>query len=329
MPAPPAHWLGPSEPAGEDELRDSMVGYAVRHSLQPLAGPLLGEVGGIELGQARLAYVRYGAPTRVVAEPTNDRICWTLPAGPMEVELGRARSTLGEGFLLDATGPTVMLPCPSAGAVVLTVHASALRNHLTRLLGTEAPRISLAPGPSTAASKGQVDLAWRYVVGALRLMPNPPPGLLASLGESLLTALLMELPDASRLLAADARPPSAQHARRAAEWAAANYAKPVQVTRWAEAVALSVRHLQATMQAEFGCTPTEYLLQLRLEHAHALILRSGGRKSVTTVATDCGFTHLGRFAAAFKARYGVGPRELLRSVCRAASDQAGPVTSTK
>ncbi|QBK06521.1 AraC family transcriptional regulator [Hylemonella gracilis] len=63
-------------------------------------------------------------------------------------------------------------------------------------------------------------------------------------------------------------------------------------------------------------SPMQHLQALRLERAHAL-LRAGASEprngaaqettSVATIAFDCGFTHLGRFAQAYRRRYGVPP----------------------
>lgn len=67
-------------------------------------------------------------------------------------------------------------------------------------------------------------------------------------------------------------------------------------------------------------SPMQHLQGVRLERAHAL-LRDGGDKStdgaapesasVATIAFDCGFTHLGRFAQAYRQRYGLSPSATL------------------
>ncbi|WP_312037650.1 helix-turn-helix transcriptional regulator [Rhodococcus sp. 4CII] len=59
-----------------------------------------------------------------------------------------------------------------------------------------------------------------------------------------------------------------------------------------------------------GKTPRECLTEIRLAGVRAE-LASGSARSVTDVALKWGFTHFGRFAAAFRQRYGVSPSSLL------------------
>lgn len=58
-------------------------------------------------------------------------------------------------------------------------------------------------------------------------------------------------------------------------------------------------------------SPMAYLRQVRLARAHE-DARRGGVRSVAEVAHRWGFSHLGRFAAAYAARYGAVPSETLR-----------------
>jgi AraC-like DNA-binding protein len=58
-----------------------------------------------------------------------------------------------------------------------------------------------------------------------------------------------------------------------------------------------------------------YLLRTRLTCAHADLLAAVPHDGVTVtgVAADCGFGHQGRFAAAYRDRYGVAPATTLRA----------------
>jgi len=195
------------------------------------------------------------------------------------------------------------------GAVVVTTTTTALRSQLATLLGHDAPALHLVPGPSRAASKGQVEMAWRYVAASLSRCPVPPDALRTSLAQTLLTALLLELPQASELMRDDQRgsTPSRRHAERAEQWAAEHFTKQVSVSDWARGVSVSVRHLQSIMQHEFGCTPKEYLQMLRLERAHTLLQQATPERTITSIASAAGFTHLGRFAASYREHYGINP----------------------
>ncbi|HET9519084.1 MAG TPA: helix-turn-helix domain-containing protein, partial [Actinoplanes sp.] len=77
---------------------------------------------------------------------------------------------------------------------------------------------------------------------------------------------------------------------------------------------ISVRSLQEGFRRHLGVTPMAYLQQIRLGRAHDTLVREHPQRiTVAAVAHRCGFTHLGRFANAYRARYGVSPSDTLRA----------------
>lgn len=73
----------------------------------------------------------------------------------------------------------------------------------------------------------------------------------------------------------------------------------------------SVRRMQEGFQEWVGCSPTEYLAGVRLQHARADVEGDAGL-SVTEVAARWGFSSASRFAAAYRRRYGRTPSESRR-----------------
>lgn len=96
----------------------------------------------------------------------------------------------------------------------------------------------------------------------------------------------------------------AMEADPARDWTAADLAREAGV---------GVRRLQQGFQRYLGSTPTAHLLTIRLARVHGDLL-AGRVDSVGEAASRWGFTHLGRFAAAYRARYGVAPSDTLRSL---------------
>ncbi|MGQ5264474.1 AraC family transcriptional regulator [Micromonospora sp. ZYX-F-536] len=80
----------------------------------------------------------------------------------------------------------------------------------------------------------------------------------------------------------------------------------------AEALRVSVRTLQDCFRRELQTTPTAYLRACRLYAAHRALRATVPGVSVTTVALQHGFVHLGRFAADYRARFGESPSTTLR-----------------
>ncbi|MFC8177238.1 MULTISPECIES: AraC family transcriptional regulator [Nocardiaceae] len=74
---------------------------------------------------------------------------------------------------------------------------------------------------------------------------------------------------------------------------------------------VSVRRLQQGFREYVGMTPFEYLNSVRLERARAELLAAQPPTTVLDVASSCGITHTGRFAAAYRRRYGELPSTTL------------------
>ena len=70
----------------------------------------------------------------------------------------------------------------------------------------------------------------------------------------------------------------------------------------------SVASFNRDFKRQFGVTPNQWLMEARLEKAHALIQETS--LSVTEVALEVGYTSTSHFIKSFKARYGVTPRQV-------------------
>lgn len=91
-------------------------------------------------------------------------------------------------------------------------------------------------------------------------------------------------------------------------------AEEVMVSELAEALGVPLRTLQAAVSAETGSTPMALLRMSRLLRARKLLQeREPNEQSVTMIAQECGFAHLGRFAQAYYAAFGELPSATLRS----------------
>lgn len=73
---------------------------------------------------------------------------------------------------------------------------------------------------------------------------------------------------------------------------------------------LSPYHFLRTFQRATGVTPHQFILRRRLREAALRLARE--RTQVLTVALDCGFRDLSNFNHAFRAEFGVTPRDYRR-----------------
>jgi AraC-like DNA-binding protein len=103
-----------------------------------------------------------------------------------------------------------------------------------------------------------------------------------------------------------------RHTHRAIDFMRANMHRPLTVMDIAEAVGVSVRSLQVGFRQFKRTTPAAYLRLIRLQTAHAELSSPENRLLVSEVALKWGFTQMGRFAAQYRAMFGVYPSETAR-----------------
>lgn len=89
-------------------------------------------------------------------------------------------------------------------------------------------------------------------------------------------------------------------------------ARPWTAGELAELVGVSVRRMQQGFREYVGMTPMEYLFDVRLERVHAELTETDSCTTVSDAAARWGIMHTGRFAAAYRRKYGIAPSETLR-----------------
>jgi AraC-like DNA-binding protein len=101
--------------------------------------------------------------------------------------------------------------------------------------------------------------------------------------------------------------------RRAVRFVHEHAAHDIALGDVAGAAGLSERGVQDLFRRSLDVTPMRYLREVRLDRVHLELLARPGRGVVTVrdVALRWQFAHLGRFAAAYRARFGESPHETL------------------
>jgi AraC-like DNA-binding protein len=88
--------------------------------------------------------------------------------------------------------------------------------------------------------------------------------------------------------------------------------RPFTTASLARVVGVSARALQEGFRQHIGGTPMQFLRDARLRRVR-LDLLSASAESVSEIALRWGFTHLGRFASYYRARYGELPSQTRRT----------------
>ncbi len=97
-------------------------------------------------------------------------------------------------------------------------------------------------------------------------------------------------------------------------WIDANLHADLSLESLAQVSRVKPHTLTKTTLAARGVTPTELVRSRRLTATNHLLMT--GSKSVSDAAHACGFSHLGRFAAAYRQAFGETPSDTLRKLKR-------------
>ncbi|MET0208377.1 MAG: anthranilate 1,2-dioxygenase regulatory protein AndR [Burkholderiaceae bacterium] len=136
--------------------------------------------------------------------------------------------------------------------------------------------------------------------------------------ERLLVHLLLqgqgwtEAPGAS---SATAHSPTVSRAcvRRAEAFMQAHAEDALRLADIARAAGVPVRTLLDAFRRVRECSPMQFLREMRLEMARRRLGEPDAQETVASIAMDCGFAHLGRFAQAYRERFGEAPSVTLRN----------------
>jgi AraC-like DNA-binding protein len=96
-----------------------------------------------------------------------------------------------------------------------------------------------------------------------------------------------------------------RHLARALDYIQERLSEPISLADIARACGRSERTVHAAFQTNMGVSPMTHVRNLRLERVRSALLTS--EDTTSRIALDAGFTHLGRFAAAYRARFGELP----------------------
>jgi AraC-like DNA-binding protein len=307
-----------------DEARRGIGDVFVPHHIQ-VAGPgaVDARLHAVVLDRVTFAYSRYGAPVEIGGLGAMGP-CYhlnLLQRGAVRSWRGRNevdQSRRGQGVVFTPGEGWRMRWSSDCAQVAVRIDQDALQRHLERTVGRPsrgaiAFRFSLAETP---AVRSFVSLLSTIVAEldttagswlSSRLM-------VAQVEDFVMSGLLAAQPhDQSDVLAAPPGPSRPRHVKRAMDLMVERPDDPLTTTDLADVAGVSVRTLQAAFHGHVGMSPMEFLRDVRLERVHRELADSPVGATVSAVALRWGFGHLGRFAVAYRRKYGCLPSDTLRS----------------
>lgn len=297
-------------------VHDAVADAYFPHDMKPRSRGPASQSGleVVDLSVCRLAHMRFGATVDIVTEHPGATAINIQLEGSMESVVGSRSftTTPGEAMVFPADTLARMPEWPADRAVLgLRIDSDYLTREAERVFArkhVQLPRVIDLRGPEGAAwltlARTTFDNA-RQAGGTLYTREQVAQSVASMLVTGLLlTAVRVE--DQSTY-PSGFRPRPIRRVMAAIELDPARCWAPADL---AEIAGVSVRRLQQCFRENVGTSPLAHLHEVRLERIHDDLVHGRG-DSVTDVAMRWGVTHLGRFAAAYRTRYGQLPSQTL------------------
>jgi len=295
---------------------DFRVDYPTR-----AAGQIDTRLNGIYLPGMYLGYAQYGATVHVRASPARNDYWVQLPLrGHLEATVGRTCIDCNPDCAWIAS-PTrqdyyTMRSDADSARIHLCLNKSALTRQLEMLLDEPlgAPlEFAATMNLTTGYGNSLARFAWMVTndldqAGSIYFTP----AMMIMLEQFIFTALLMSHPNNySAALRRLERPIAPRDVKRAIDYIHAHVDAPITLADIVRASGVPGRTLFKHFNDCRGQSPMRYLRNVRFERARETLRRAELGRSVTEIAAQWGFTHMGRFSVEYRLRFGESPSETL------------------
>jgi AraC-like DNA-binding protein len=275
----------------------------------------------VRLGALTAGYLRYGGEVRIVTPDASNYHVNIPLVGFSEQRCGSLEPVLAgpdRASVIMPGHPSDVRLRANCAQFCIMIDRPELELELERQLGRPLGRpVHFATGMDLGTEAAQ---SWLAVLELLEREVGRPGGIAhnplsaAHLQSLVIAGLLLAQPhNYSELLLASARPAPPRAVRRAVELIEGEPGRPWTSAALANEVAVSVRALQQGFQRSFDLPPMAYLREVRLNRVHVeLTSAAPDTVTITGVAARWGFLHAGRFATAYRRKFGCLPSDTLR-----------------
>ncbi|MGH8784096.1 MAG: AraC family transcriptional regulator [Cupriavidus necator] len=277
----------------------------------------------VRLHETAINFLAYGAHVEIDPGCLKHFYLAQIPvAGHAEIKCGSQEilSDVRTASLLSPDTPTRMHWHEDCAQVLLWIQKEAIEQRFALLTGRDPsgplsfdPALPQQAGLSSPWSQAVLDLTRNIDQHGTNWLQFPAA--VASMEDYLLRTLLLLQPHThTYLLARSAEPARPRHMQRVIDYVRANADTPLTVADLAQVACVSIRALEEGFRRHLNTTPLAYLRDARLDCVRQALIAAAGAEqaSITDIAYRFGFTHLGRFAAYYKKRFGVSPSATLR-----------------
>jgi AraC-like DNA-binding protein len=272
--------------------------------------PFSAQANRVQVGGVILHYCRYDTPVDITFSDmagVRQLLCLTsqgrISSGGRQAEINAETTTIvppdssflasyGAGYQHIVTQFDVDALCRKAEAIVGYPQPGPFIMPMLEALST-SPRLR----------SRQISVALARMLATETHIDMP----LIEMGQALSSAFLIEnLTGFADRLAEEPKSASIAAVKVLEDYIQANWNRPLTVEDIAGACGVSVRSVFARFKQHRGIAPLTYVRELRLDHAHRLLL-CDQEDSVISIAMTCGFSSFGHFARRYRERFGELP----------------------
>jgi AraC-like DNA-binding protein len=264
-----------------------------------------------------LAYFAYGTAVHIAGTSMHGLYAVNLPvAGHADVWHHGApvRASPRVAAVFSATGPVTMRWSADHAVLCLTVRADALERHLARMTGREpGGPIVFTPAMPLRGGGASWPGVLQTLLGLAERGSPLSPLVTTEVESAVMTTLLLTQPHSCSGVLLSTPPAPSRVVAAATEIMRDRAGARLTIAEVARQVGVSERSLQLAFRRQLGVSPREQLRDLRLDQVRReLRATSAEGKSVSRIAADWGFAHLGRFAASYRQKFGENPSQTAR-----------------
>lgn len=297
-----------------DETRERIAAVMQPHTMVPRdAAPVRAHMDLLRFGQSAIGTIKFGAMDIDVGRIADYHLVLMCIGGHGSVWLDGEEIEVGGRYAAVGRPGARFTARFSADCeqLVLRIPTAALAAHTGMQSLARSPRLDLT-SPTLTPWMRQLELLVTDEATSRLAASNVRVG---QEFERLLIELLQAHTQAgdAEYVALPGREAAPSIVRKAEAFMEAHAARALQLQDIADAAGAPVRTLLTNFKHFRGTSPMQWLRDLRLDRARARLLSACDDDSVTTIAIDAGFGHLGRFAQAYAQRFGEAPVTTLKT----------------
>jgi AraC-like DNA-binding protein len=279
------------------------------------------EMNGVHLGRTMIGYNRFHADTVVDAGEMGNAVALAVGSGgpPSTIELdGEPVVCVDSGAIVSPSRRVVNLRPAGGGVLVARAEMGAIEERFREVLDRRPVKpivfdrsVDLTSGVG-AHTRRALDFLVAGIESNGAVLEN---SLLRASLDDMLLSVLVALPNnySDALVKGDRQVSGAPRiVRRAEEFLEAHADEPITISNVVAECGISRNTLFTAFRKYRGYSPMQFLADCRLDSARHALRSPSPTDTVSSIASEFGFAHLGRFSAQYKRTYGESPSTTLR-----------------